>query len=226
MRSGLRHKTYGTPIEEWIARVPNELPIDAVGLWQIVAAGRQGFGLSGQELIEFVRLILLALFEKGAKPVTGAIDGIHVWALIPYGLTPDEMADAIIGEWTSTARDPDLGGVWFAIPQIYEAKRLIRAIVNPDLIVDVTLYSMTEGGRHHPIVGEWFGCPCKLRKDDFDARDCRLLLNGQPMSPGETRRLGIKFLSDDSAPIFRDAGRFYLWEGKIIGEAVVVPNAA
>jgi hypothetical protein len=36
--------------------------------------------------------------------------------------------------------------------------------------------------------------------------------------------LGIKFLSDDTAPIFRDAGRFYLWEGKIIGEAVAVPG--
>jgi len=128
MRSGLRHKTYGTPIEEWIAMVPNELPRDAVGLWQIVSAGRQGFGLSGQELIEFVRLILLALFEKGAKPVTGAIDGIHVWALIPYGEKPDEMADAIIKEWISTAREPDLGGVWFAIPQIYEGKRLIGEI--------------------------------------------------------------------------------------------------
>jgi hypothetical protein len=98
--------------------------------------------------------------------------------------------------------------------------------MNPDLTVDVTLYPTAEGGRHHPILGAWFSCPCKLRKDDFDARDCRLLLNGQTMSPGETRRLGIKFLSDDSAPIFRDAGRFYLWEGKIIGEAVVVPTAA
>ena len=52
--------------------VPNELPIDAVGLWQIMAAGRGGFELSGTELVEFVRLVLLALFEKGAKPVTGA----------------------------------------------------------------------------------------------------------------------------------------------------------
>jgi hypothetical protein len=64
MRSGLRHKIYETPVEEWIAAVPNELPIDAVGLWQIVPAGRDGFELSGLELIEFVRLNLLALLEK------------------------------------------------------------------------------------------------------------------------------------------------------------------
>jgi hypothetical protein len=104
--------------------------------------------------------------------------------------------------------------------------KMATSNMNPDLTVDVTLYPTAEGGRNHSIVGLWFGCPCKLRKDDFEARDCRLLLNGQTMSPGETRRLGIKFLSDDSAPIFRDAGRFYLWEGKIIGEAVVTPNPA
>jgi hypothetical protein len=124
MRSGLRHRTYGTPIEEWIAMVPNELPIDAVGLWQIMAAGRGGFELSGTELVEFVRLVLLALFEKGAKPVTGATDGIHVWSLVPYGETPSEMADAIIREWMASGREPDHGAVWFAIPEIYESKRL------------------------------------------------------------------------------------------------------
>ncbi len=123
MRSGLRHRLYGTPVEEWIAAVPNELPIDAVGLWQIVPAGREGFELSGQELIEFVRLNLLALLEKGAKPVIGAADGIHYWTLVPYGETPAEMADAIIEEWTSSGREPDVGDVWFALPHIYEAKR-------------------------------------------------------------------------------------------------------
>jgi hypothetical protein len=123
MRSGLRHKIYETPVEEWIAAVPNELPIDAVGLWQIVPAGRDGFELSGLELIEFVRLNLLALLEKGAKPVIGAVDGIHIWTLVPYGETPAEIADAIIGEWITSRREPDGGDVWFALPHIYESKR-------------------------------------------------------------------------------------------------------
>jgi hypothetical protein len=123
MRSGLRHKTYGTPVEEWIASVPNELPIDAVGLWQIVSAGRGGFELSGQELIDFVRLTLLALFEKGAKPVVGARDGANVWTPIPYGEIPGEMADAVIQEWIGSGREPDFGDVWFALPHIYEFKR-------------------------------------------------------------------------------------------------------
>jgi hypothetical protein len=123
MRSGLRHKIYGTPIEEWIASVPNELPIDAVGLWQIVPAGREGFELSGQELIDFVRLNLLALLEKGALPVTGAVDSVHFWTLVPYGETPNEIADAVIAEWIASGREPDVGGVWFALPHVYESKR-------------------------------------------------------------------------------------------------------
>jgi hypothetical protein len=123
MIAGLRHKLFGTPVEQWIAAVTNELPVDAVGLWQIVPAGRDGFGLSGQELIEFVRLNLLALFEKGAKPVIGAADGIHVWTLAPYGETPAEMADAIIKEWSASGREPDGGDVWIALPHIYVAKR-------------------------------------------------------------------------------------------------------
>jgi hypothetical protein len=43
------------------------------------------------------------------------------------------------------------------------------------------------------------------------------------MSPGETRRVGISFLSQEkAAQIFRAAGKFYLWELRIIGEAIVV----
>jgi hypothetical protein len=45
------------------------------------------------------------------------------------------------------------------------------------------------------------------------------------MSPGETRRVGICFLSGESAAqIFRSAGKFYLWEGGFIGEAMVVSD--
>ena len=39
MKKELRHRIYGTTIEQWISLVPGELPIDAVGLWQIVPAG-------------------------------------------------------------------------------------------------------------------------------------------------------------------------------------------
>lgn len=116
-----RDKYYGTTIEERIAQVPEELDIDAVGLWQIVPFGREGFGLAGDELDDYVRRHILALLAKGAKPVVGATDDIHYWTLVDYGRTPDEIADAIIAEWHAMGRDPNPGDVWFAIPDIYEA---------------------------------------------------------------------------------------------------------
>jgi len=61
----------------------------------------------------------------------------------------------------------------------------------------------------------WYAC-CK---DDCEGRDSRLLLNGEPLQLGQTRRIGFVFLSPDSAAIFKSAGK-YLWEGRIIGEAV------
>ncbi len=123
MKKERRKKYYGHTVEEWIEKVPGELAVDAVGLWQIVSSGRAGFGLSGDELVDYVRRNLFALFAKGAKPVRGAFDNIHIWTLVDYGNTPEEMADGIIKEWLRSGRDPDVGGVWFALPHIYEEGR-------------------------------------------------------------------------------------------------------
>lgn len=130
MNDKLRDKFYGSTIEERLDRVPNELAVDAVGLWQIVSFGRQGFDLSGDQLTDYVRRHLLALLARGAKPVIGAQDGVHLWMVVDYPGTSEEVADAIIREWHSTGRDPDPGGVWFALPHIYEVIRPHRAL-NP-----------------------------------------------------------------------------------------------
>ena len=95
----------------------------------------------------------------------------------------------------------------------------------PHLIVDATLYSTLEGGRSSALKGTRYGCPCKLSKDDDVWCDGWLLLNGQTVLPGATRRLGIHFGSEESIEIFRAAGKFYLWEGHVIGEAVVVTKS-
>ena len=53
-------------------------------------------------------------------------------------------------------------------------------------------------------------------------RDAMLLLGDAPLVPGEQRRIGFYFLAgEDAAEIMRQAGRFYLWEGGVIGEAEV-----
>src|SRR6266849_5842529 len=121
MNKERRDKIYGQTVGEWIEKIPGELPIDAVGLWQIVSFGREGFELSGEELVDAVRRSITALLAKGAVPVVGARDGIHVWTPVKYGDTADETIEAIITEWRNLGRDPDGGDVWFALPHILEA---------------------------------------------------------------------------------------------------------
>jgi hypothetical protein len=119
------HKVFGTPLSQWVASMPTELAIDAVGMWQIIPVGRFDFGLEGGQLDEFVRLCLCSLLEKGAKPVKGSADGAYYWQVQhQYGNHNDEIVNAIINEWVASGRgDPSADGLWFALPHIYQAKR-------------------------------------------------------------------------------------------------------
>lgn len=96
MLDDLRDKDDGMTVDEALDGMTNELAIDAVGLWQIVPAGRLRFGLSGDLLVEFVRRAIAIFLAKGAKPVTGATDYGHNWALLDFGDTPEAISDAII----------------------------------------------------------------------------------------------------------------------------------
>lgn len=87
-------------------------------------------------------------------------------------------------------------------------------------MIDITLYPTEQGGRRDPIAREGFGCPCKLHKTSDTIVDCRLILDGQQVAPGETKRIGIRFSSDEVAALFHSAEKFYFWDGRIIGEAM------
>jgi hypothetical protein len=93
---------------------------------------------------------------------------------------------------------------------------------SPQLIADVLLYATQDGGKRLTVQPGW-GCPCSTSKSkDIPFYDAWPLLDA-PFAPGERRRLGFVFLSgDEAARVFRDAGKFYLWEGRFIGEATVV----
>ena len=95
--------------------------------------------------------------------------------------------------------------------------------VEPDFIATITLYPSNNGGRAGPIVGQWFGCPCKFDPKDFSCWDCRILNRGEKFSPGETKKFGMVFLTPEAGALFRAVGKIYLWEGRIIGEAVPNP---
>jgi hypothetical protein len=69
-------------------------------------------------LIDAVRRSIAALLAKGAMPVVGAMDGIHIWTPVKYGDSADGITEAIITEWRNSGRDPDGGDVWFSLPHI------------------------------------------------------------------------------------------------------------
>jgi hypothetical protein len=52
--------------------------------------------------------------------------------------------------------------------------------------------------------------------------DAWLLLGDAPLNPGDERRLGFVFFTSEGLERMRSAGKFYLWEGRFIGEATVV----
>lgn len=93
----------------------------------------------------------------------------------------------------------------------------------PDLIADVRMYATEDGGRKTPAVAGW-GCPCMVSlAQPLVGWDALPLIGDQPLRPSESRRLGFVFLTgDEGASVMRDAGRFFLWEGRAIGEARVV----
>jgi hypothetical protein len=121
MTQELRDKFFGTTIEEQLEETCNVLEIDGMGLWHIVSFGREGFGLSGDALVDYVRRHLWALLRKGATPVM-MDDPPYYWKPKHYGSTDQETVDAVIQEWLSSGHDPDEGGIWFALPKLYKER--------------------------------------------------------------------------------------------------------
>jgi hypothetical protein len=95
----------------------------------------------------------------------------------------------------------------------------------PQLMAEVMLYPSECGGRKREVRLGW-GCPCCLaRANPIVGYDGWPLLGDVAMAPGNRRRLGFVFLSgEETANLFRKAGRFFRWEGEFIGEAVVVTD--
>lgn len=92
----------------------------------------------------------------------------------------------------------------------------------PDLVADVRLYAAAEGGRASAAL-PGYGCPCFASRDRRQGGwSARLQLDDQAFEPGTERRVGFVFLSPEGAELMKQAGRFYLWDARFIGEATVV----
>ncbi|WP_199189546.1 hypothetical protein [Trinickia dabaoshanensis] len=108
-------KYFGIPMSEWIERIPNELELDAVGLWQIIPVGADGFGLSGERLDDFGYRCILALLRRGAAPVKSKPNAVGWAPATEYTGTHEEVARQIIDDWRAGRLVPDHDGLSFSI---------------------------------------------------------------------------------------------------------------
>jgi len=99
--------------------------------------------------------------------------------------------------------------------------------MSPELIADLWLYPTEDGGRKQ-AVGLGWGCPCTIQSEQgsgWVGYDGWPLLGDQLMMPGERRQVGYVFLAGLQAiGYLQSAAKFYLWEGRIIGEATIISN--
>ena len=115
-----RHKRHGIPTSEYIVQVANELPVDAVRMWQGVPGGRYDFGLEGEALTDYGRPCIAEQLSSRAIPVIGRGDTGYYWIPQPqYGSRPEEIIENVGREWLANgAQDEDPGGLWFALPDM------------------------------------------------------------------------------------------------------------
>jgi hypothetical protein len=115
-----QHLRNGLSDAEWIQRSLGEARSDPVGMWQMVKAGRNGYGLTGQALEDFVRNFIVSMVAGGADPVVGNRLCSSGWSPTrKHGANPADIADSLIGEWRESGIDPDVDGVWFALPSAW-----------------------------------------------------------------------------------------------------------
>jgi hypothetical protein len=119
-----RDRWTGATVDHFLKEAPAELEEDAVGLWQIVSAGKYDFRLQGEALQEFVRRYLRGLLERRAKPVKVWAGGPTYWRVVyDFGSTPRRIEKAVMAAWLASGRDPDVHDVWFAVRKVYDQPR-------------------------------------------------------------------------------------------------------
>ena len=101
----------------------------------------------------------------------------------------------------------------------------VQRDAEPQIVADVWLYETADGGRAGPAL-PGFGCVLVTSKElPYSGWDALLLLRDRPMHPGERRQLGFVFLTPESALSgVRQAERFYLWDGRFIGEGTIASH--
>ena len=94
--------------------------------------------------------------------------------------------------------------------------------MTPQFRANVRFMLTEEGGRKGPVPNS-FGCPCVLTNPAKEGNDARLLFDEDWTELGKATIASFFFTGgEEAAKRYREAGQFYLWEGKIVGEVKVL----
>src|SRR5690606_3979257 len=108
---------FGMEVNEWISRVPNELSRAAVGLWQIIGAALDEFHYYGSELEECARQCIEGLVARGAVAVIGNSHPQYPWKKAHQFPTLEAIIEHVRKRYVEGGAEPDLGDIWFAVPE-------------------------------------------------------------------------------------------------------------
>ena len=100
MRTDLIHTLTETPIMDWINYVHTSIEDYDISLGVILTAGIYGYGLSGDDLVEFARRCLERLVAEGAIPVLH--EGNDYCPFVPtlrYGRKPADIVENVLASW-------------------------------------------------------------------------------------------------------------------------------
>lgn len=95
------------------------------------------------------------------------------------------------------------------------------ALWAPEALVELRLFPSDAGGRAGPTSSDSWGCPLSIDGDFFDGRFD--LSEMEPLRPGDSRVVPVKFLSPDLVRTrIAEGQELRIWEGRFIGEATVL----
>ena len=107
-------------LAEWLAGAPDELEIDLISMQAIIGVPRRSFGLHDAEVEEAAREYLGGILARGGRPFQGHNDGDggYYTRVTRFGDDPVGIVEGVIKEWREAGVDPDLCGIWFALPEL------------------------------------------------------------------------------------------------------------
>lgn len=95
----------------------------------------------------------------------------------------------------------------------------------PSFSAEVRFFETSEGGRKGPVPNG-FGCPCMLQRESREANDARMLFSQDWVALGTVVTADFFFVfGEEASDKFRNAGHFYLWESRIIGETTLLKSS-